>query len=71
MHQAHRRFEAVLELLSAGAVIEQVSDAPLTYTLKVGREAVPIDGGLVQQLLAARRIRAACRVSGRLRYVAA
>ena len=50
MHQAHRRFEAVLELLSAGAVIEQVSDAPLTYTLKVGREAVPIDGGLVQQL---------------------
>lgn len=71
MQQVNRQFEAVLELLAAGAVIEQVSDAPLLYKLKVGYETVPIPGGLVQQLLANRCIRATCRVSGRLRYVAA
>ena len=62
-------YEAALALLAAGAVIEQISEAPLAYRLQVGREAVPIPGSLIQLLLAHRRIRATCRVSGRLRYV--
>lgn len=65
------QYEAVLELLSAGAVIEQTSEAPLAYRLKVGHETVPMPGSTVQQLLTHQRIRATCRVSGRLRYVAA
>ena len=35
-------YDAELALLAAGAVIEQISEAPLAYRLQVGREAVPI-----------------------------
>ena len=63
-------FEAVLELLAAGAYIEQVSEAPLAFNIRMGSDAARLPGGLVQQLLVHRRIRQSCRVSGRVRYVA-
>jgi hypothetical protein len=64
-------YELVLELLASGACIEQVSEAPRAYRLCIERESMPIQGGLMQQLLAHRRIVEVCRVSGRLRFVAA
>ena len=70
MQQVRSQYEAALELLAAGAVIEQTSEVSLAYRLKVGRDVVSIAGGLVQQLLTRGRIRPTCRVSGRLRYVA-
>ena len=64
-------YEIALQLLVAGACIEQVCDAPKVYRLRTERESAPIPGSLVQQLLAHRRIIEICRVSGRLRFVAA
>ena len=64
------QFEIVRQLWAAGAFIEQVSDAPLVYRIRVGNVAAPLPGGLVQQLLAHRAIRQSCRVSGRMRFVA-
>lgn len=63
-------FEVVLELLAAGAYIEQVSEAPQAFNIRIGSNAARLPGGLVQQLFAHRRIRQSCRVSGRMRYVA-
>lgn len=65
------QYAAVLELLAAGAVIEQASEAPRTFQLKLDRQSVPLPSGLVQQLFAHRCIRATCKVSGRQQYVAA
>lgn len=61
----------VLQLLANGAYIEQVSEAPLTFRIAYERSSAPLPGGLMQQLLASRAIKQSCRVSGRLRYVAA
>jgi len=61
----------VLQLLADGAYIEQVSEAPLTFRISHDRSSAPLPGGLMQQLLASGAIKASCRVSGRLRYVAA
>lgn len=65
------QFNAVLQLLASGAYIEQVSEAPLAFRICHSRETAPLPGGLVQQLLASRAIKPSCRVSGRMRYVAA
>jgi hypothetical protein len=65
-----RQYTTALALLAAGAVIEQVSEAPITYRLKVGGQSVPLPGGVVQQLITHKRIRQSCRVSGKLLYVA-
>lgn len=65
-----RQYRAVLSLLAAGAVVEQVSEAPIAYRLKVGGQSTPLAGGVVQQLIAHRRIRQSCKVSGNLVYVA-
>ena len=61
----------VLQLLADGAYIEQVSQAPLIFHIRHNREAAPLPGGLMQQLLASGAIKPSCRVSGRMRYVAA
>lgn len=63
------QYEAARELLAAGAFIEQVSDAPLAYRIRIGRDSAPLPAGLFQQLLAHKQIRQSCRVSGRMRYV--
>ena len=63
-------YEIALQLLASGACIEQVSEAPKIYRLCIERESVPVQGSLVQQLLAHRRIVEVCRVSGRLRFIA-
>lgn len=64
-------YEVTLQILASGACIEQVSEAPRVYRLCIERESMPIEGSLVQQLLAHRRIVEVCRVSGRLRFLAA
>ena len=64
------QYEAARQLLDAGAFIEQVSDAPLSYRIRVGNESAPLPPGTFQQLLAQKLIRQSCRVSGRMRYVA-
>ncbi|SBP87795.1 hypothetical protein [Thiomonas arsenitoxydans] len=63
------QYEAARELLAAGAFIEQVSDAPLAYRIRLGSDSAPLPAGLFQQLLAHKQIRQSCRVSGRMRYV--
>lgn len=65
------QFNVVLQLLSDGAYIEQVSQAPLIFNIRHNRDGAPLPGGLVQQLLANGAIKPSCRVSGRMRYVAA
>ena len=69
MQASHQQYQAALQLLAAGAVIKQVSAAPLTYQLSLGSNSVPIPGGVVQQLLAHGQIRAACKVGGEVVYV--
>ena len=66
--QAHL-YSAALVLLSSGAVIEQTAAAPMTYHIAYQGRAVPIPGGVVQQLLASRRIREVCKVSGRRQFL--
>ena len=65
------QYEAARELLAAGAFIEQVTDAPLAYRIRLGRDSAPLPAGVFQQLVAHKVVRASCRVSGRMRYVAA
>ena len=65
------QFTAVIRLLASGAFIEQVSDTPLSYRIHHERQSAPIPGGLVQRLLTSGVIKQSCRVSGRMRYVAA
>lgn len=67
----HSQFSAVIQLLANGAYIEQVSEAPLSYRIRLGSESAPLPGGLVQQLLTSRTIKQSCRVSGKMRYVTA
>ena len=66
----HSQYEAARQLLAAGAFIEQMSDAPLTYRIRLGSGSTPFPGWLVQQFLAHQVIRPSCRVSGRMRFVA-
>ena len=68
--EGHRQYLAAIVLLAQGGVIEQLSEAPIRYRLRVGQESVPLNGGIVRQLLVNRRIRETCRVNGRLLYVA-
>jgi hypothetical protein len=63
------QYEVARELLAAGAFIEQVSDAPLAYRIRLGRDSAPLPAGVFQQLVAHKVVRASCRVSGRMRYV--
>ncbi|SCC92479.1 conserved hypothetical protein [Thiomonas sp. X19] len=65
------QFTAVIRLLASGAYIEQVSEAPLSYSIHHQRKSAALQGGLVQQLLTSGVIKQSCRVSGRMRYVAA
>ena len=64
------QYEAARQLLAAGAFIEQVSDAPLAYRIRLGGDSAPLPAGLFQQLLAHKVVRASCMVSGRMRCVA-
>ena len=43
-----RQYDAVLLLLAEGAVVEQVSEAPIAYRLKVGGQSKLLPGGVVQ-----------------------
>ncbi len=63
--------QVVLSLLEAGAVLEQTGSAPQRYTITYQRQSAAVSGGVIQQLQVNRRIRQACKVSGRVRFVAA
>lgn len=65
-----RQYRAVLLRLAEVAVVEQVSEAPIAYRLKVGGQSMLLPGGVVQQLIAHKRIRQSCRVNGRVIFVA-
>lgn len=43
-----RQYDAVLLLLAEGAVVEQVSEAPIAYRFKVGGQSKLLPGGVVQ-----------------------
>ncbi|MDE2254768.1 MAG: hypothetical protein KGL42_10995 [Betaproteobacteria bacterium] len=62
-------YAAALQLLQAGAIIDEVTAAPATYRIALGRDRVPIPGHVVQQLVAHRKIHAVCQVSGKRRFV--
>lgn len=65
----YSQFDAATALLAAGATVEQISESPQIYRLNFNGSSVPLPGGVFQQLLAHRRIRQSCRVSGRVRFV--
>ncbi|CAZ87637.1 conserved hypothetical protein [Thiomonas arsenitoxydans] len=67
--EGHRQYLAALSLLNEGAIIEQMSGAPITYRLKHAGQSVPLTGGVFQQLIAHRHIRQSCRLSGRVVFV--
>ena len=62
-------YQATIDLLHAGAFIEQISETPQIYQLRAQGQRVTLPGGVVQQLFANRAIRQACRVSGQARFV--
>lgn len=62
-------YAAALQLLQAGAVIDEVTAAPSTYRIALGRDSAPIPGHVVQQLVTHRKIHAVCQVSGKRRFV--
>ncbi len=69
--RADALYPALLALLDAGAVIEEVDIAPLRYCVRHGRDSAPLPGGLVQKLFAHKRLKPTCRVGGRQQYVMA
>ena len=68
MHN-HSPFNAATQLLANGGYIEQVSDTPLAYRVRLGNESAPLQSGLLQQLLTSSVIKQSCKVSGRMRYI--
>ena len=62
-------FYAAIEILHSGGWIEQIRDCPIQYLLRHGGESVALPGHIVQRLLVSHRIKPACKMSGRLRYV--
>ena len=63
-------YQAAVQLLAAGAAIEELSSAPIVYRLVFERQSAPIPGWVVQQLQAQRAVREVCRVNGRRRFLA-
>ena len=61
----------VVEILQSGGWIEQIQDCPIQYALRLGAESVNLPGHVVQRLLVSERVKPACKVSGRMRYVLA
>lgn len=62
---------AVVEILQSGGWIEQIRECPIQYLLRHGGESVALPGHIVQRLLVSHRIKPACKVTGRMRYVLA
>jgi len=60
---------AVVEILQSGGWIEQIRECPIQYLLRHGGESVALPGHIVQRLLVSHRIKPACKVTGRMRYV--
>lgn len=63
--------QVVLSLLDVGAVLEQTCSAPQRYTISYQLHSAAVSGGVIQQLQVNQRIRQACKVSGRVRFVLA
>jgi hypothetical protein len=66
---SEQALRAVIDILQSDGWIEQVQDCPIQYLLRLGDESVTLPGHYVQRLLASQRIKPACRVSGRMRYI--
>lgn len=66
-----QQYLAALELLSGGAVIEQVSQTPMRYCIRLGRRSEALPASLVQQLQGQARIVLRCHLNGKPTYTAA
>ena len=69
MHTS-QQYLAALELLAAGAVIEQISEAPQRFSIRHGRQMALLPASLALQLQAQHKICLRCRLNGRNTYTA-
>ncbi|MGC9237475.1 MAG: hypothetical protein ACP5GF_11335 [Thiomonas sp.] len=68
MHST-KLFTAAVQLLQAGAVIDEVTEAPCTYRICYAGDSAPLPGFVFAQLRTHGKVRLACKISGRPRYV--